>query len=83
MKRLIIIAIGSGVVITYTDAKAGDTWKQGDTRIGLAKCESVSITDGKMHIICHLNGDQTHQGRHVRIPVGQFDIQHFILYRYR
>ena len=77
------LAIGSGVVITYTDAKADKTWKQGDTRIGLAKCESVSIIDGKMHIKRHLNGDQTHQGRHVRIPVGQFDIQHFRLYRYK
>ena len=76
------LAIGSGVVITYTDAKAGITWKQGDTRIGLAKCESVNIKDGKMQIKRHLNGDQTHQGRHVRIPVGEFDIQHFRLYRY-
>ncbi|MCQ2198037.1 MAG: DUF5597 domain-containing protein [Bacteroidaceae bacterium] len=77
------LAIGSGVVITYTDAKAGETWKQGDTRIGLAKCESVNIVDCKMHVKRHLNGDQTHQGRHVRIPVGQFDIQHFRLYRYK
>ena len=77
------LAIGSGVVITYHDDKAGATWKPGDTRIGLAKCESVSIIDGKMHIKRHLNGDQTHQGRHVRIPVGQFDIQHFRLYRYK
>ncbi len=77
------LAIGSGVVITYADAKAGKTWKQDDTRIGLAKCESVNIIDGKMHIKRHLNGDQTHQGRHVRIPVGQFDIQHFRLYRYK
>ncbi|MCQ2227327.1 MAG: DUF5597 domain-containing protein [Bacteroidales bacterium] len=77
------LAIGSGVVITYTDAKADKTWKKGDTRIGLAKCESVSIIDGKMHIKRHLNGDQTHQGRHIRILVGQFDIQHFRLYNYK
>ena len=77
------LAIGSGVVITYTDAKAGVAWEKGDTRIGLAKCESVSISEGNMHVKRHLNGDQTHQGRHVRIPVGQFDIQHFRLYRYR
>ena len=78
------LAIGSGVVITYTDAKADkNTWKKGDTRIGLAKCESVSISEGNMHINRHLSGDQTHQGRHVRIPVGQFDIQHFRLYRYK
>lgn len=77
------LAIGSGVVITYTDVKANKTWKQGDTRIGLAKCESVKIEDGELHIKRHLNGDQTHQGRHVRIPVGLFDIQHFRLYRYK
>jgi beta-galactosidase GanA len=29
-----------------------------------------------------LNGDQTHQGRHVRLPPGEFGIQHFRLYRY-
>jgi beta-galactosidase GanA len=30
-----------------------------------------------------LNGDQTHQGRHVRLPAGQFTIQRVKLYRYR
>mgnify|MGYP000462915224 CR=1 FL=1 len=29
-----------------------------------------------------LNGDQTHQGRHVRLPPGEFGIQRFRLYRY-
>ena len=77
------LTVGSGVVITYTDVKADKTWRQGDTRIGLAKCESVKIEDGELHIKRHLNGDQTHQGRHVRIPVGLFDIQHFRLYRYK
>lgn len=76
------LVIGSGVVVTYTDAKADKTWKKGDTRIGLAKCEVVDINDGKLSVVRHLNGDQTHQGRHVRIPVGQFEIQHFKLYRY-
>jgi len=76
------LVIGSGVVITYTDAKADKNWKKGDTRIGLAKCEVVDIDDGKLSIVRHLSGDQTHQGRHVRIPVGQFEMQHFRLYRY-
>ena len=64
------LVIGSGVVVTFQQ------------RIGLAKCEEVKIVDGKQRIIRHLNGDQTHQGRHVRIPVGAFQIQHFKLYRY-
>ena len=29
-----------------------------------------------------LNGDQTHQGRHIRLPPGKFDIQRVKLYRY-
>lgn len=28
------------------------------------------------------NGDQTHQGRHVRLPLEQWSIQKFKLYRY-
>ena len=76
------LVIGSGIVITYTDAKGGKTWEKGDARIGLAKCESVYISEGNLHVQRHLNGDQTHQGRHVRIPAGVFDIQHFRLYRY-
>lgn len=76
------LIIGSGVVVTYTDEKAGKIWKKGDKRIGLAKCELVNLDNGNMVIKRHLSGDQTHQGRHVRIPVGQFEIQHFRLYRY-
>ncbi len=76
------LVIGSGVVVTYSPAEASATWQKGDKRIGLAKCEEVEIVDGKQRIVRHLNGDQTHQGRHIRIPVGQFQIQHFKLYRY-
>jgi len=77
------LVLGSGIVITYTDAKGDKMWKKGDTRIGLAKCEVVDIENGKLQIKRHLNGDQTHQGRHVRIPVGQFEMQHFKLYSYK
>jgi len=30
-----------------------------------------------------LNGDQTHQGRHLRLEPGKFQIQRVRLYRYR
>lgn len=68
------LVLGSGVVVTYTDT--------GNSRIGLAKCEEVDIVDGKFSIIRHLNGDQTHQGRHIRIPVSEWQIQHARFYRY-
>lgn len=74
--------IGSGVVVTYSPAESGKEWQKGDKRIGLAKCENVEFRDGEMKIVRHLSGDQTHQGRHVRIPCQQFEIQHFRLYRY-
>jgi hypothetical protein len=76
------LVIGSGVVVTFSPAESSSTWQKGDKRIGLAKCEEVEIVDGKQRIIRHLNGDQTHQGRHIRIPVGMFQMQHFKLYRY-
>lgn len=76
------LVIGSGVVVTYTDAKSGKTWKKGDPCIGLALCEAVNIERGALKPLRRLNGDQTHQGRHVRIPAGLFEIQHFKLYRY-
>lgn len=65
------LVIGSGVVITYPKG------------IGLAKCEEVSIRDGKLQVERTLNGDQTHQGRHIRIPVGHFQMQHFRIYNYK
>ncbi len=78
------LVIGSSVVLTYSPAEAKSaTWQKGDARIGLAKCEEVEIkADNSMKILRHLSGDQTHQGRHVRIPYGAFQIQHFRLYRY-
>lgn len=41
------------------------------------------MIDGNFNIVRHLNGDQTHQGRHVRIPAGQFAMQRVRLYEYR
>ena len=76
------LVIGSGVVVTFSPAESSASWQKGDKRIGLAKCEEVEIVDGRQQIVRHLNGDQTHQGRHIRIPVGAFQIQHFKLYRY-
>ncbi len=52
-------------------------------RIGIGFVNEVNVTgDGKLRYVRRLNGDQSHQGRHVRIPVGQFDILHVKLYEY-
>lgn len=56
----------------------------GETRIGIAYVDEVSISsDGNIKYLRRMNGDQDHQGRHVRIPVGKFAILHVKLYEYK
>ena len=52
-------------------------------RLGLLSVDEVSIADdGAMQYIRRHNGDQTHQGRHARIGVGEWKILHIKLYEY-
>jgi beta-galactosidase GanA len=68
---------GSGVVITfkYLDNK--------DFNVGLLKVDEGRFENNEWKITRHLNGDQTHQGRHVSIPAGQLAIQKIKLYTYK
>jgi hypothetical protein len=52
-------------------------------RLGLLSVDEVSIADdGAMQYLRRHNGDQTHQGRHARIGVGEWKILHIKLYEY-
>ena len=52
-------------------------------RLGLLSVDEVSIADdGSMQYLRRHNGDQTHQGRHARIGVGEWKILHIKLYEY-
>ena len=52
-------------------------------RIGIGSVDEVSIDEtGAMHYVRRHNGDQDHQGRHVRIACGDWKILHIRLYRY-
>ena len=52
-------------------------------RLGLLSVDEVSIgTDGTMQYLRRHNGDQTHQGRHARIGVGDWKLLHIKLYEY-
>ena len=54
------------------------------TRCGLESVEQVKVgPDGTLTPIRRLNGDQTHQGRHVRIEVDSFKILRVRLYEYK
>ncbi len=53
-------------------------------RIGIGSVDEVSIDEnGEMKYLRRLNGDQDHQGRHVRIGVDDFSILHVKLYEYK
>lgn len=69
---------GRGIVVTF--AGAG----KGPALAGIDKAEEgVFGADGRWVAGRLLNGDQTHQGRHIRLSPDQFQIQRVKFYRYR
>jgi beta-galactosidase GanA len=65
---------GIGVTVTFATAAA---------TVGVLSCEEGRFEDGEWQHLRWLNGDQTHQGRHVRLEPGRFTVQRVRLYRYR
>ncbi|MDT0645361.1 DUF5597 domain-containing protein [Zunongwangia sp. F260] len=51
-------------------------------RVGILKTDLGCFEDGQWKVYRHLNGDQTHQGRHIRSFVDDVSIQRFELYKY-
>lgn len=67
---------GSGIVVTFKN------WKKRDKIVGILKNEEGVFENGNWKVLRHLNGDQTHQGRHIRISHGDYSIQRLELYEY-
>lgn len=68
---------GTGLTITF------ETEKADNPIVGLLSVDEGRYVNGQWLQGRRLNGDQTHQGRHVRLPPGRFGIQRVKLYRYR
>ncbi len=70
------LVAGRGVTVTFapTDGKG----RTGIERIEEGRIENGSFVPGRL-----LNGDQSHQGRHLRLPPDRFDLQRVKLYRYQ
>jgi len=51
--------------------------------VGIVSVDEGGYVNGQWKQGRRLNGDQTHQGRHLRIPPGRFGIQRIKLYRYK
>ena len=71
-----------GFAEASSDAIA-EAW-HGSERIGILSCDEVTIDNkGQINYLRRLNGDEDHQGRHVRIGVDDFKILHIKLYQYK
>jgi hypothetical protein len=67
---------GDGIYITFKNLK------NSNRRVGILKTEEGIFEDNTWKVIRHLNGDQTHQGRHIRIFKENYSILRFELYNY-
>ena len=68
---------GSGVVITFKNLI------NPEVTVGILRAEEGVFENNEWKVIRYLNGDQTHQGRHIRIFLDDYSIQRFELYNYR
>ena len=68
---------GSGIVVTFRNLS------NPSLNVGILKVDEGRFENGKeWKVIRYLNGDQTHQGRHVRIFLDDYSILRFELYNY-
>lgn len=70
------IIAGSGVIVTFA------TDKPDESIAGIASIQEGEFIDGKWGGGRWMNGDQSHQGRHLHQPMGSYGIQRIRLYRY-
>jgi len=70
------IFAGIGMVITF------DHYTNAGKQVGILSAEEGIYENGKWKNTLWLNGDQTHQGRHIRLLPGKFSIQRVKLYEY-
>ncbi len=70
-----LIVAGSAVTITFSTSAPG-------RRAGILSAEEGRFSNGRWENVRWLNGDETHQGRHVRLEPGRFSMQRVRLYLY-
>jgi len=72
-----LLIAGTGVVVTFAPSTPGPPIA------GILSADEGRFVDGRWVRGRRMNGDQTHQGRHVALGVGEFTMQRVRLYRYR
>jgi hypothetical protein len=68
------LVAGQGLIVTFSTEGA---------TAGIESIWEGTFVDGRWVAGRLLNGDESHQGRHLRIPEGKFGIQRVRLYRYQ
>jgi len=69
------VVAGTAVTITFAASVPGQ-------RVGILSAEEGRFVAGRWESRRRLNGDETHQGRHVRLEPGRFSMQRVRLYLY-
>ena len=72
-----ILIAGTGVTVTFAPVSAGDPIA------GILSAQEGRYVNGRWVVSRSLNGDQTHQGRHIRLEPNEYSVQRVKLYRYR
>jgi beta-galactosidase GanA len=70
------LVAGTGVAVSFFNLL------NDGTVTGIGYIDKVNFINGKMTPEIRMNGDQSHQGRHLRIEVGDWNIQYIKLYNY-
>ena len=70
------VVAGNGIIVTFAaaDAKIGT---------GIERVDEGRVSNGKFVVTRRLNGDETHQGRHLRLPMGALGVQRVKLYTFK
>jgi beta-galactosidase GanA len=71
------IVAGKGVTLTFEDLAPGGF------QVGMETVIEGRFMNGQFEEGRWLNGDQTHQGRHLRLPPERYTVQRLRLYRYK
>jgi hypothetical protein len=70
------VIAGRGLIVTFTPNSPGDPIA------GIVSIDEGTFVNGRWVPGRRLNGDESHQGRHLRLPPDRFSIQRIRLYRY-
>jgi beta-galactosidase GanA len=69
-----LIVAGNGIIVTFGVANAV---------AGIERVDEGRVEAGKFVATRRLNGDETHQGRHLRLPMGALGVQRVKVYSFK